>query len=128
MKQKKHRGNRVIENEKGFTLAEVMVSFVILILVSQLFFSGIAVAGKMEKRANEYSIAGDLLVDAMKDESKCVSGTLRLKLDEETELCGDGWLYRYESENRIINIEGIRFTHVSEPLLESQSDNVEEAE
>ncbi len=103
---------KCLRNEHGFTLMEVMVAFLILLLASQLLIFGSAVARKMEKRANEISAATDFVQEKLSDESECVAGTLRLKLDEETELTGSGWLYQYEenTENGIM-IHVVRLDH-----------------
>lgn len=82
-----------INNEKGSTLAEVMAAFVILLMASQLLISGSAVARKMERRADEISNTADTLLE---QDSKCIFGTLRLKIDENTELVSEGWLYQID--------------------------------
>ncbi len=98
-----------IRNQKGFTLAEVMVSFVILELAALLLISGTAVARQMEKRAEEISVAGDLLEERINEEAVCVSGTLQMDIGGE-KLCGSGWLYRYEEgDSSGFQIEAVRF-------------------
>ena len=86
----------MIDNENGFTLTEVMVAFVILLMASQLLISGTAVARKMERRVNEISGVAEMLRENLNDDSKCISGTIRMKIDEDTELVSDGWLYQDE--------------------------------
>ena len=86
----------MIKNENGSTLAEVMVAFVILLMASQLLLSGSAVARKMERRADELSNVADTLREQLAEDSKCISGTLSLKIDENTELVSGGWLYQKE--------------------------------
>ena len=101
----------MMKNEKGSTLAEVMAAFVILLMVSQLLLSGSAVARKMERRADEISNMADTLKEQSEEDSKCISGTLRLKIDENTELASDGWLFQKEDrsgqglEIQVIRIE-----------------------
>lgn len=90
------------KDEHGFTLVEVMVAFALLLLALQLLIYGSAVARKMEKRASEYAAAADLLHENLSDESECTAGTLRLKLDEGTELVGEGWLYQHETDDQIV--------------------------
>jgi len=99
----------ILKQENGFTLAEVMVAFVILLLASQLLISGHAAARKMELRANELSCAADLLQENLSDDSKCIPGTIKMQINEDIEMVSEGWLYRYEnsSENDIV-IEAIR--------------------
>lgn len=84
------------KNEHGFTLVEVMVAFVILLLASQVLICGSAVARRMEKRASEISAAADMLHENLSDEAKCIAGTLKMNIDEETELVCEGWLYQQE--------------------------------
>ena len=84
----------MMKNEKGSTLAEVMVAFVILLMASQLLLSGSAAARKMERRADEISNTADMLREQLTEDSNYISGTLRLKIDENTELVSDGWLYQ----------------------------------
>ena len=86
----------MIKNENGFTLAEVMVAFVILLMVSQLLIFGSAAARKMERRAKELSIEAEVLREHLMERSDCISGTVSLKMDENTELSGEGWLYQNE--------------------------------
>ena len=86
----------MMNNENGFTLSEVMVAFVILLMASQLLITGFAVARKMERRVNEISGMAEMLRENLTDDSKCISGTIRMKIDEDTELVGDGWLYQDE--------------------------------
>ncbi len=86
----------MMKNENGFTLAEVMVAFVILLMASQLLLFGIAAARKMEHRAYELSGVEEMLRENLADDSECISGTLRMKIDEEAELVSGGWLYRNE--------------------------------
>ena len=76
----------MIKNENGSTMAEVMVAFAILLMASQLLLSGSAVARKMEHRADELSNVADTLREQMAEDLKCISGTLSLKIDENTEL------------------------------------------
>jgi len=87
----------MIKDENGFTLAEVMVAFAILLIVSQLLLYGIAFARKMEHRINKISSAADTLQEYMSDDSECISGTLRMRMDEDTELFSEGWLYQDEN-------------------------------
>lgn len=97
---------RKMKNENGFTLAEIMVAFAILIMASQLLISGFAVARKMEHRASELSCTADVLKENILDDSECISGTLKMKVDKDTELSGDGWLYqnrKMEESNIVIN-------------------------
>ena len=75
----------MMKNEKGSTLAEVMIAFVILLMASQLLLSGSAAARKMERRADEISNAADMLREQLTEDSNCLSGTLRLKIDENTD-------------------------------------------
>lgn len=84
----------MMKNENGFTLAEVMVAFIILLAASQLLISGAAAARKLECRANELSGAAEMLRENLADDSNCISGTVRMKIDEDTELISDGWLYQ----------------------------------
>lgn len=87
----------MMRDENGFTLAEVMIAFVILLMASQLLISGFAVSQKMERRANELSGAADLLKENILDDSKCMFGTLRMKIDEDIEFVHGGWLYQNEA-------------------------------
>ena len=101
----------MMKNEKGSTLAEVMAAFVILLMVSQLLLSGSAAARKMERRADELSNMADTLKEQLAEDSEYISGTLRLKIDENTELASDGWLFQKEDrsgqglEIQVIRIE-----------------------
>ena len=74
----------MMKNEKGSTLAEVMAAFVILLMASQLLLSGSAAARKMERRADEISNMADTLKEQLAEDSKCISGKLCLKIDENT--------------------------------------------
>ncbi len=115
-RQMKNRKHGSLRNQKGFTLVEVMVSFLILLLTSQLLMAGTAVARRIDRRANKISAVGELLEENLKDESKCLAGTLRLEIEGEADICADGWLYRYEDESdQIRNIEAVR---VDESVLE----------
>ncbi len=101
----------MINNENGFTLVEVMVAFVILLMASQLLLSGSAVARKMERRANEVSNVADTLREYLTEDSKYISGTLSLKIDENTELVGEGHLYQRENPSEydlMINVIRIK--------------------
>ena len=89
----------MMKNEKGSTLAEVMAAFVILLMASQLLLSGSAAARKMERRADEISNMADTLKEQLAEDSKCISGKLCLKIDENTELVSDGWLYQKEDRS-----------------------------
>ena len=86
----------MMKNEKGSTLSEVMAALVILLMASQLLLSGSAVARKMERRADEISNMADTLKEQLAEDSKCIFGTLRLKIDENTELVSEGWLYQID--------------------------------
>ena len=89
----------MMKNEKGSTLAEVMAAFVILLMASQLLLSGSAAARKMERRADEISNMADTLKEQLAEDSKCIYGKLCLKIDENTELVSDGWLYQKEDRS-----------------------------
>jgi hypothetical protein len=101
----------MMKNEKGSTLAEVMAAFVILLMASQLLLSGSAAARKMERRADEISNMADTLKEQLAEDSEYISGTLHLKIDENTELVTDGWLFQKEDrseqglEIQVIRIE-----------------------
>ncbi len=89
----------MMKNEKGSTLAEVMAAFVILLMASQLLLSGSAAARKMERRADEISNMADTLKEQLAEDSEYISGTLHLKIDENTELVSDGWLYQKDNSS-----------------------------
>ena len=89
----------MMKNEKGSTLAEVMAAFVILLMASQLLLSGSAVARKMERRADEISNMADTMKEQLAEDSEYISGTLHLKIDENTELVTDGWLFQKEDRS-----------------------------
>ena len=84
------------KNENGFTLAEVMAAFVILLMASQLLFAGASVVRNIDRRVNEISNVADSLREKLSDDSNYRSGTLRLVLDERTEFVHDGQIYRNE--------------------------------
>ena len=85
-------------DNKGFTLVEVMASFAILLLASQMLTLGVLTARKMEKRAYEIEAAGERMKECILKEENLISGKVHLEMGID-DLTGDGWLYKYEDDN-----------------------------
>ena len=96
-----------IKNDNGSTLAEVIVSFAVLLLASQLLLQGIVMVRKMEKRGAELSAQADCIRENIMDEEMCIHGMLRMELESGEVLLQDGWLYHSEEGNSY-KIEAVR--------------------
>lgn len=98
-------------NQKGFSLVEVMVASVILILASQMVLLGASFAVQMLKRAEEINIVAYKIEGHLLEDDNCVSGTVRLDLGDGYEIVRDGWMCQYKVPNgtfsaRVFMVDG----------------------
>ena len=78
----------------GFTLVEVLVALMILLMVSQMLLLGVSFAAKVEKRTKQTERICNEIGEHQADRSECIEGTVRLKIDGICEDMEDrGWLY-----------------------------------
>lgn len=80
------------KNSAGFTLAEVLVSFMIVLMVSQIMFLGISFAAKMGTKSKTIEEARRGIGTCLAEKSDAISGTVRLELWEDHVIEVPGWL------------------------------------
>ena len=90
---KKYR-NKFKINTDGFTLVEVLVAFLLLLMVSQMLLLGISFAAKVEKRTEQMESLRRGIGEHLAEQADCIPGTVRLNIggtyiDTEEQ----GWLY-----------------------------------
>lgn len=86
-------------DHRGFTLVEVMVSLMILVMVSQVLFVGIRFGMGIRNRAEELESAGRQIGDYLMEQNDCEYGTVRLEMRGHCEdLVTEGWLYTGDDE------------------------------
>ena len=79
----------------GFTLIEILVSLMILLMASHMLLLGISFAQKAEERTVKIETARREIGEYLADQTECIEGTVRLDMGE---LCDD------------IEAEGILYT------------------
>ena len=98
MKKKKYRLRPL--DTKGFSLVEVLVAFMILLMASQLLLLGIAFARKVNTRTNQLETMRREIGMNLYEKSSAVSGTVQMEIgDGAVVLECPGWLYTGESED-----------------------------
>lgn len=87
---------------QGFTLVEVLVAFMILMMASQILLLGIVFVAKIEERAENIEIERRSIGEYLADKSECSSGTILLEMGDLCEdIVCDGWLYAGSGENEL---------------------------
>ena len=109
----------------GFTLVEVLVALMILLMVSQMLLLGVSFAAKVEKRTKQTAHICNEIGEHLADRSECFEGTVRLKIDGICEDMEDrGWLYTGNNDPKspvklqIIWVEEADFAGTGELLEE----------
>lgn len=90
----KNKENKTKLGDNGFTLVEVLASFAILLLVSQMLLFGIRFSMKMRERAELLETERRMIGTHVMNRENCIPGTLRLEFGSGVEeLEREGWLY-----------------------------------
>lgn len=85
---------------KGFTLVEVLVAFVILLMASHILLFGVSFAARVGERAENIEMARREIGEHLAEKSGCISGTARLEMGDLCEdIACDGWLYTGSDES-----------------------------
>ena len=96
----------------GFTLVEVMVAMMILLMSVEMVLLGISFSAGMRVRVDMLSQANEKIGERMARKEDVVNGTLRMELEEGIYITSDaGRIYRvYDEENQgriLIQVIGI---------------------
>ncbi len=90
----KNKENKRILGDNGFTLVEVLVSFAILLLVSQMLLFGIRFSMKARERAELLETERRMIGTHVMNRENCISGTVWLEFGNGTEeIERAGWMY-----------------------------------
>lgn len=92
-------------DKKGYSLIEVLVAFMILILASQILLLGISFTKKMDLRTNQIETMRREVGRSFYEESSVISGTLRMKLENGEILEKPGFLYAGDETERIVPVK-----------------------
>ena len=83
-------------DNKGFSLIEVLVAFMILVIASQILLLGISFARKVSARTDQIEMARREIGIGLYEESSVVYGTVRMELRDGDVLERPGLLYTGE--------------------------------
>ena len=98
----------------GFTLVEVMVAFMILMMVSGIFMSGVMTATRMKTRTLELERTVNGIGEHLLEKMDCEEGTVRLVFDDDFEISGEGFLYPGDGTMDVIWVEQEVVTNMEE--------------
>ena len=93
MKNRKAVWKRMIRDEHGFTLLEVMIAGVLLAMIVSFFFAGISYVNRVQLRILNMEGTGRLVEEAFADKSNCIPGSVSLQFEDGTVIERNGWLY-----------------------------------
>lgn len=96
----------------GFTLVEVMVAIMILLMSVEMILLGVSFSARMRVRADMLSRANAKIGERMAKEEDAVDGTLRMELEDGVYITSDaGRIYRVydegDQERILIQVIGI---------------------
>lgn len=79
---KKNEKNKQKRNSDGFTLVEVLVSFLLLLMISQMLLLGISFETKVEKRIQQIEWMRRGIGEHLAEQEDCITGIVRLKIGD----------------------------------------------
>jgi len=122
-----------MKNKNGFTLVEVMVSGMILLMMVGIFSMGSGWNRNIKKKTMELE---QILAEAgiaFAEKDSCISGIVSLNVDGVGEISKEGWLYcgkRKISENKLVEIiyvEPVKYEKLQKETIVSTGSNAETA-
>ena len=107
-------------NSQGFTLVEVLAAFLLLLMISQMLLLGISFCAKVEKRTEQMEWLRRGIGEHLAEQEDCISGTVRLKMDEtDADIVEWGLLYTGSEDNeQPINLQIIWVDEVDAAAVE----------